>query len=61
MKLIIGFVIIIFVSSCGIPPHGVPAFYINADKTIRDVSEVKKGRNIGPWAYTKNQRDKINK
>jgi len=60
MKLIIGLFIILALSSCGITP-GYQAFYINADKTIRDVSEVKKGRNIGPWAYTKNQRDKINK
>ena len=58
MKLIIGFVIIIFVSSCGIPPN--PAFIFNADKTMRDAYEAKKGRNIGPFAYTKKQRDEIN-
>ena len=58
MKFLIGFIIVILLNSCGIPPN--PAFVFNADKTIRDTIEAKKGRNIGPWAYTKKQRDKIN-
>jgi hypothetical protein len=58
MKSIIGFIFIIFLSSCGIPPN--PAFILNVDKTMRDTYEVKKGRNIGPFAYTKKQRDEIN-
>ena len=59
MKLLISLSLIILLNSCGVPLYN-PAFYLNADKTIRDVTESKNERNIGPWAYTKKQRDKIN-
>jgi len=58
MKILISLFLIILLNSCGVP--SLPAFYFNADKTIRDAVESKNGRNIGPWAYTKKQRDKIN-
>jgi hypothetical protein len=59
MQLLISLILIVLLSSCGVPLYN-PVFFLNSDKTIRDVIEHKKGRNIGPWAYTKKQRDKIN-
>ena len=59
MRLLIILILIVLLSSCGVPLYN-PVFFLNSDKTIRDVIEHKKGRNIGPWAYTKKQRDKIN-
>ena len=59
MRLLISLTLIMILNSCGVPLYN-PAFYLNGDKTIRDVMEHKKGRNIGPWTYTINQRDKIN-
>ena len=59
MKLFTSLILIILLNSCGVPLYN-PAFFLNTDKTIRDVVEHKNGRNIGPWAYTKKQRDKIN-
>jgi len=62
MKLIILFIGIIFLNSCGFQAIVInPAFTFNAEKTVRDGIEIKKGRNIGPFTYTKKQRDRINK
>ena len=46
MRLLISLTLIMILNSCGVPLYN-PAFYLNGDKTIRDVMEHKKGRNIG--------------
>ena len=62
MKYIFLFIGIIFLNSCGVQAIIInPAFTFNTEKTIRDGIEHKKGRNIGPFTYTKKQRDRINK